>query len=492
MNTFLIELQEHDDRISVRDRLNWAKTRRILLLWPRYRQIPLTASDLKFLQYYARRLGAQLGLVTERADVRMIAQGLGIPVFRTTRQAQRSTWNPLPKPKLFKPTSRRPRPPHPKEPVLAPPWRVILFFTGVLAIFSLLMLFLPRASVILMPQSRIQKETFAFQASSRGREVSPYDELPLFPLEVEVQAEENLDATRKFRVPLTKAQGVVRFTNLTSLAQTIPAGTVVYVPGDPPVRFITLNQAGLPPNAGQFVDVPIEAIEGGTAGNVPAQAIQAIEGPLAFSLSVTNPQATQGGREEERLAVTPQEVELLRAALTASLKEQALREMQRQLAAGDVLFAQTLQVVETLEEHIQPPVETYPSRLALRLHLRFRAWMLAAERLRPILRARLDASLPAGFEPKDEMLSLRVLPESVEILGDDPLRLRFSVEAWRTLSARIPDERVFLMLRGQPVREASRRLRALPLAEPPQIKIWPPFWPWMPILPVQVSIEFAP
>lgn len=489
MNTFLIELQEHDDRISLRDRLNWAKTRRILLLWPSHRQVSLTTSDLKSLQYHARRLGAQLGLVTERTDVRATAQALGIPVFVNTRQAQRSAWR-----AHFPEHSHRQvvRPARPPKKPLSPIWRLFFFSLAVLAVFSLVMLFLPRASIILTPRSLTQRETFALLASSQGTAVSLQGELPLLPLDVEVEAEENLQATRRFSVPLAKAQGVARFTNLTTRSQTIPAGTVVYVPGDPPIRFLTLNTAGLPPNAGQFVDVPIEAIEAGSRGNVPAQAIQAIEGPLAFSLSVTNPQATQGGTEEERLAVTMQEVEQLRKELSARLREQALQEARRRLNADDILFPQTLQLVEILEERTVPPVEAYPSRLSLHLRLRFRVWSLSAERLRPVLVTRLDALLPEGVEPRNETLRMRLLPESVEVLGDSPLRLRFSLETWRTLSARIASDQVLAALCGRPVKEAFERLHALPLAEPPQVKLWPSFWPWMPILPIQVSIGFAP
>ncbi|MFN3741538.1 MAG: baseplate J/gp47 family protein [Anaerolineales bacterium] len=492
MNTFLIELQEHDDRISLRDRLNWAKTRRILLLWPSHRRVSLTTSDLKFLQHHARRLGAQLGLVTGRADVRITAQALGIPVFANTRQAQRSTW----RASLFPKHSHRQivRPARPKKDSLSPIWRLFFFSLAVLAVFSLVMLFLPRASVVLTPRSLTQREIFALAASSQGTTVSLQGELPLLPIDVEVEADEHLQATRRFSVPLAKAQGVARFTNLTTRSQTIPAGTVVYVPGDPPIRFLTLNTAGLPPNAGQFVDVPIEAIAAGSGGNVPAQAIQAIEGPLAFSLSVTNPQATQGGREEERLAVTPQEVEQLREELSARLREQALQEARRRLNADDILFPQTLQLMEILEERAVPPVEAYPSRLSLHLRLRFRVWSLSAERLRPLLVARLDALLPEGVRPRNETLRMRLRPESVEVFreGDSPLRLRFSLEAQRTLSAKIASEQVLAALRGRPVGEALKGLRALPLAEPPQLKLWPSFWPWMPLLPVQVSIEFVP
>src|SRR5215207_7702582 len=61
MKTQIITLESHDDLISVRDRLSWAKTPRILLVWPKYEKVTLRQVDLKILQRHASSLGAQLG-----------------------------------------------------------------------------------------------------------------------------------------------------------------------------------------------------------------------------------------------------------------------------------------------------------------------------------------------------------------------------------------------------------------------------------------------
>src|SRR5512133_395778 len=92
MKTQIITLESHDDLISVRDKLSWAKTPRILLVWPKYAKVNLRVLDLKVLQRHADSLGAQLGLVTRRAKVRRDAESLGIPVFVSTTTAQRELW----------------------------------------------------------------------------------------------------------------------------------------------------------------------------------------------------------------------------------------------------------------------------------------------------------------------------------------------------------------------------------------------------------------
>src|SRR5512138_2067037 len=92
MKTQIITLESHDDLISVRDRMSWAKTPRILLVWPKYEKVTLRQVDLKVLQRHAASLGAQLGLVTRARRVRADAEALHIPVFESTGQAQRLAW----------------------------------------------------------------------------------------------------------------------------------------------------------------------------------------------------------------------------------------------------------------------------------------------------------------------------------------------------------------------------------------------------------------
>src|SRR5215207_5653754 len=106
MKTQIITLESHDDLISVRDRLSWAKTPRILLVWPKYEKVTLRQVDLKILQRHASSLGAQLGLVTRARRVREDAEALHIPVFESTGEAQRVAW---PKPRRRKWARHAPR-----------------------------------------------------------------------------------------------------------------------------------------------------------------------------------------------------------------------------------------------------------------------------------------------------------------------------------------------------------------------------------------------
>src|SRR5512147_2147027 len=154
MKTQIITLESHDDLISVRDRMSWAKTPRIILVWPKYEKITLRQVDLKVLQRHALSLGAQLGLVTRTRRVRQDAEALNIPVFESAGQAQRVAW---PKPRQRKWTYRPPRKDLRKQrervSVKEEAWRshpairLGALALGVFSVLALVALFIPRAQI---------------------------------------------------------------------------------------------------------------------------------------------------------------------------------------------------------------------------------------------------------------------------------------------------------------------------------------------------------
>ena len=98
-------------------------------------------------------------------------------------------------------------------------------------------------------------------------------------------------------IPNTPAAGMARFRNLSIGKVDIPSGTVIRTTGSPPVRFATTTDAVMPAGVAKTVDVPVQAVEAGTSGNLPADTLVAIEGDLGTSLAVTNPSPTTGGSD---------------------------------------------------------------------------------------------------------------------------------------------------------------------------------------------------
>jgi hypothetical protein len=60
MKTHVLQLDVHDDVISVRDKMAWAKTPRLVLVLPRRGRILERTLDLRHLQRHADGLGVSL------------------------------------------------------------------------------------------------------------------------------------------------------------------------------------------------------------------------------------------------------------------------------------------------------------------------------------------------------------------------------------------------------------------------------------------------
>jgi hypothetical protein len=302
MKTQIITLESHDDLISVRDRMSWAKTPRILLVWPKYEKVTLRQVDLKVLQRHAASLGAQLGLVTRTRRVRADAEALKIPVFESTGQAQKLAW---PKPRRRRWSQRPPRKDlrEQREQVLNqekgwrvhPATRLGAFLVGVSSVLVLVALFIPRAQVILQPQSKLQSIALPVMAGPSIESVFITGSIPAHERRVIVEGTHSVTVTGAGITPQSKARGVVIFRNLTQQAVSIPAGTVVRTEDN--LRFATTRAGEVIAGVDEMLQLPVEAVESGRDGNVEAETIVIIEGRLGLSLSVTNPEPLTGGRE---------------------------------------------------------------------------------------------------------------------------------------------------------------------------------------------------
>lgn len=100
------------------------------------------------------------------------------------------------------------------------------------------------------------------------------------------------------RKTASRAQGTVRFFGdaAGTMDRSIPAGTVCMTPGL--VRFVT-TQAGILSAGESHVDLPVEAVEAGAAGNVIAGSIRALSAAPVGITGCTNPESMSGGGDAE-------------------------------------------------------------------------------------------------------------------------------------------------------------------------------------------------
>jgi len=494
LKTQIITLESHDDLISVRDRMSWAKTPRILLVWPKYEKVLLRLLDLKVLQRHADSLGAQLGLVTRRANVRRDAESLGIPVFDSTAAAQKEAW-PVSAPR----TRRAPRVPRRdlrsmREAVTEKEaaWRtslagrVITFTAGVLAVLAVAGLFVPRAAVTLYPEEQVQALVIPVSASASVSSVSLTGSLPAYEITAAADGEQSLAIGSQISVPKAKAQGVVRFINLSQAEVNIPQRTVVISSGGDAVRFVTLHETNLPAGLNQFVDVPIEAVAAGLQGNADAGVITIVEGGLGLSVTVTNPEPIEGGTEIKTTGPTSADRARLRNVMMQNLQRDAEEQMRVSLAGDDIILPDTLLVSEVKNEAYDPGEGQPGKSLKLAMEVEFAARYVSGGDLGRLTLSSLDSLLPVDFDAAE----LPALEPVAKPVTDSEGVTHFELSVTRRLLHKINFADVFTLTRGRSLETAGSKLaEGLPLREPPRIELTPSWWPMMPLIPFSLSVE---
>jgi len=492
LKTQIITLESHDDLISVRDKLSWAKTPRILIVWPKYEKVTLRVLDLKVLQRHADSLGAQLGLVTRRAKVRRDAESLGIPVFISTTVAQRNLWpDSAPRgrrvPKAPRRDLRKVRDGvYEKE----APWRtsllgrVLIFTAGVIAVLAMTSLFIPHAVLTLYPETKIQSVVIPVAASESNESVSVTGQIPARTMSTTVNARQSLAITSQISVPKSKSKGVARFTNLSQAEVDLPAGTVVATESS--IRFATLNDTRLPTGIDQFVDVPIEALEAGAQENVPADTITIVEGPLGLSISVTNPNATKGGANSQMIGANDEDRAKLRKVVLDNLRRDAETKLRAQIAPTDLLLMDTFEVTKIIEEKFTPPAGQPGKLLNLNMQVEFSSRYVSDDDLKELSLSTLNASVGNGFAAQASPVYNIVADPSTDNSGIS----HFDLEVTRTLLRQLDSMQVFSIVRGQkPELISDELVSKLSLRQAPDISITPSWWRWLPLIPLNISVE---
>lgn len=494
MKTTLLQLEPHDDLVSIRDRMDWAKTPRVLLVWPKKGRVGIRPLDLALLRRHAAGLGAQLGLVTRAGEMRAAAATLGIPCFRNLKDAQKKPWpNDL---LAVRPTRRFPRfdlraaredlrPPDPFDARREPLLRLGAFALGVLALLAVMLVFIPSAEIRMTPPEQPQRVVISVSAAPDVRSAQLSGAVPMQRLTQTLEIDGTALGTGQLTVPDEAARGMARFTNRSRAPVIIPAQTVLLTRSDPPVAFVTVEQVEVPAGKKPSVEVPIQAAQAGSRGNVPAGAVSAFEGPLGLSVEVTNPQPVTGGSDKTLATPAEADFDFLRSRLLADLERSARARFAAQVTGKDVLLPSTFKLERVFDETAFPAPGQPGEKLSLAFKAEYSISYVRAADLETLARLVLDASLPPGSVPSPGTLTWESLPPLVETASG----VRWQVRAERQARPAIESGQVISLVTGQTARRAGRLLvETFGLAELPQISIRPVWWPWLPFLPMQIRV----
>lgn len=497
MKTQILQLEPHDDFISVRDKLSWRQASRVLLIWPQRGQLLARRLDLVLLLRHSQALGIQLALVTVDPEVRYYARELGLSVFGSAEQAQRARWkHPLrPKPLRDRPSpeerlQRRLRlqalrkPPAAEN--LTPARRLGTFALALLAVLSITAAVFPSARIELAPQVSSQEIELEVRALPGVERPSLSGLLPLRTTSAVIEGRDSLITSGQMSLPDGYATGEVTFTNLTDTQVPVPVGLIVTTSGSE-VRFVTQRSGQVPAGPGETFDLPVQALLPGSNSNLPAGSLTAIQGELGASLTATNTSPTKGGSQVSAPAATVHDRSRLYDQLNETLQENARQELIARLNPGDILLADGIEVTRTLENSLEPAEGEPASQLNLFLRQEYRAPLISGEEQTALGKSILDANLPPGFAPRPGTLEIEQLSEPrLEASGEARWRVRFR----RQIVAQLPKgEAINLALGKTPDQARMRLATTLPLADSPVILLRPVWWPRLPLLPIQIVVD---
>lgn len=494
MKTQVIHLDRHDDLISIRDRMVWAKTPRILLVWPKRGRVGVRPLDLTLLRRHAEALGAELGLVTRDGEIRAAARELGISIFSSSSAAQKKQWlerSPARVQRRFpRHDLRAARQELPATELFSanrnPVFRVSVFALGVLAVLVVMLVFIPSADVHLTLPEQKQSLDISVSAVPGVDKVQISGLVPAHALTLTVDGKATALGTGKVTLPDQTATGVCLLTNLTDQVVSVPAGTVLLAPTNPPVAFVTDKPVDVPAKkAKKSASVPVHAQKAGLSGNLPAGAINSFEGQLGLSLVVLNPTPTSGGSEATVDVPTDQDRASLKKRLLADLEQEARDRFSAQIATDDVLLPSTLTRLNVLEETFSPPLGQNGTKLSLTMRAEYGMAYAAFNDLQELAGRVLDASLPAGFVPVPGPISLQGLTPIAEGQG----LVHWQMHAERNVRRSLDSGQAISIVLGKTAQRAGSLLtETYGLVQSPEIRVRPFWWPWLPFIPVRIAV----
>jgi hypothetical protein len=499
VKTQIIQLETHDDTISIKDKMGWSQTGRVALVWPARGQLMDRRLDLVLLKRHSQALGVQIALVTKDREVRFQASQLGIPVFRSLRKAQTQRWKRIPRKtsgpasevsgqerlsrieKLLENPLHRAR----DNRSMSQPVRIAIFGLAVAAVLSIAAVLVPSSKIYLSPESGLQEITLTVTADEAVDQINLGGILPVSWTPVTVEGRGSIPTSGTMSLPFGYATGEVLFKNLTDQVVIIPANTVVST-ANSTHRFLTQKEVRIPAGPGMENTAPIKAIAPGSSSNLSTGRIVAIESDLGVLVTVNNTSPVTGGSMISSPAPNSQDRQQVREDLITSLSSNALQEMRGNLDPGDILLSDSPTLVRVVSESYTPRDLQPASELELILRLDFKIPYTAAEDVDDFARSILDANLPEGFQ---------AVPTSMEVAQVTTPKLEDGVtKPWKIMLSRAiqsdpsPQEAASLALGHRPELASQLLMENLSISSAPRFETSPSWWPVIPFVPIRIEV----
>ena len=494
VKTQIIQLEVHDDTISVKDKMDWSQTPRILLVWPDRGKVFRNRLDLVLLERYCSSNGSQLALLTSDPRVIYQAEEAGIPLFQSRRVAQLQPWG-----KSFREFKRKEltqkagasrdfrnfEKPDLKKKIELPPWgRILIFTIGVLAVLLIAGLLLPSAVITLPEEGTIKKLVVPLKADPDIDNVNLSGIIPARKMTLTVEGEKNRSSSGSVPIPDDYSTGEVIFTNLSETSISIPENSILSTSAENPILFVTSNSGRTPQGIGEQIIVTIRALKAGSTGNVETGQINRINQAFGADLTVTNPAPTTGGKDINVTAPNQTDRTILNSSLMTDLEQTALEDFQGLISEGDLIFGSSLNLIEIEDESSVPDPGFAGDTLTISKRIEFGIWYATGEDLNTLANEIVMAQyLEGDFEFIPGTLSLNY-EQFPDLMAGWNLNLK-----WKEKKS-IDTADIIQLALGKNVLDAEALIREYyNLNSTPEINIKPGWWFRLPVLPFRININ---
>lgn len=493
----VVYLESTDTSAAARERIGTSQAERLLLVVPKECPGLDSVVDLKVLSRYLAASDKDVALVIKDRDLREQATSLGFRAFSSVAWARRAKWADKKRRSAagglgaaVPGSPRRQFPvPRPADSVGLGGYAILaVAFVAMLALLGMLgAVFVPTAKVTIQPIVYPVSTELTVQANPDLEEIDFINvRVPARAVETEVVGSKELATTALRDEPAARATGEVVFTNRSSEATTVMSDTVVATSAGTTIRFRTTAEVTVAPGAGSRARAPIEAVEPGPSGNVPAYSINRVEGPLDRQLNVINVAPTGGGGMSQVRYVTNADKEQLRELALHDLKDEGYSALSAQLSQEEALPPESLVAIVLSETYDKFPGEVGDY---LNLHMRalIRGTILDSEEVELLGLRMLQLQVREGFQLLEGETQVRI-EEVTDLQYDGTLTMRLTARgsSW----AVIDEVAIRENLRGKSPDAAEQYLkRHLSLAAEPSVEVSPEWWPRVPWLPFRISVE---
>ncbi len=495
MKTAIIQLETHDDLISIRDKISWSKSQRIILVLPsKIKRIP-EVLDLRLMQRSARAHGAAIALVTRDRWVIENATEVGIPVFNSVPQAEKAIWQ--------RGTFLAVEKEHPKgldqilvrrEEIripnksenLNPILRIFIFLLSLTALFTLAVYVIPSAKINVYPLARTQEITVDITASTNVKGVNITGLIPASEKKLTLTMEKTANSTGMAILPQSKASGVVTVTSLTMNEVFLPAGVIFTSSGENPIHFTSKEEAMLTPDD-MTADIKIEALLPGADGNVESGQITVVEGVYGTMVKVTNLEPITGGSSLTVPSPNEEDYEKLRAEIKIQLFDQALKEAINEQTESEKVINESLLLDKIISEIQSNPVGEPSDTLKLTMKAQYRVLVYDPQDVLTLANQIFDASILKDVHAANVA---PLIEEVGKVTQSDKDTYQWQVKGIRWIVENWDQNELRRLVKGKSVDEAIRIINMqLPNNKSAEVITKPGFWRRMPYLPGSIVFE---